>query len=175
MKTILFLDFDGVLHPTVRGEPVFCRLPLLWKILRAHPEVQVVFSTAWRDDYAPDIMLDFVTSGGGEDLAHRFIGRTPYLEVEGKYGQRLLEIQKWLDANNHNGPWLAIDDMVELFSGGHPNLYVVDGEHGLTDADVTAIIGRVQHSSKPRYLLEDDLIAQCDINAPPPKDTTGFV
>lgn len=39
---------------------------------------------------------------------------------------------------------LAFDDMPEIFSFGHPNLYVVAGEHGLTDADVLAIIGRIK-------------------------------
>lgn len=32
---ILFLDFDGVLYPIQRSEPDFCRLELLWKMLRA--------------------------------------------------------------------------------------------------------------------------------------------
>lgn len=89
-------------------------------------------------------MLEFVTYGGGEDLAHRFIGRTPSIKVEGDRDRRDLKIQSWLDLNNHSGPWLAIDDMPELFNGGHPNLYIVDGVTGLTDADVLAILGRIQ-------------------------------
>lgn len=141
---ILFLDFDGVLHPHLRHEPDFCRLPLLWGILRAAPEAKVVFSTSWREIYRPDEMVEFVTYGGGEDLAHRIIGQTPSLENEGRYGRRDLEIQSWLDANHHTGQWLAIDDMPEIFSGGHPNLYVVDGTRGLTDEDVLAILGRIQ-------------------------------
>ena len=104
------------------------------------PEVRVVFSTSWREVYRPDEMVEFVTYGGGEDLAHRIIGQTPSLENEGRYGRRDLEIQSWLDANHHIGQWLAIDDMPEIFSGGHPNLYVVDGTRGLTNEDVLAIL-----------------------------------
>jgi hypothetical protein len=74
---ILFLDFDGVLHPLQRSEPDFCRLPLLWKILRSCPHVDVVFSTSWREIYRPEEMIEFVTCGGGEDLAHRIIGSNP--------------------------------------------------------------------------------------------------
>ena len=85
-----------------------------------------------------------MTSGGGEDLAHRIIGSIPNLEGEGQYGRRDLEIQRWLDANDHVGPWLAIDDIPALFNGGHPSLYVVDGGRGLTESDVTAILGRLQ-------------------------------
>lgn len=137
---ILFLDFDGVLHPLMRRGLDFCRLPLLWEILRAALEVRVVFSTSWREVYRPDEIVEFVTYGGGEDLAHRIIGQTPSLENEGRYWRRDLEIQSWLDANHHTGQWLALDDMPEIFSGGHPNLYVVDGTRGLTNEDVFAIL-----------------------------------
>jgi len=143
---ILFLDFDGVLHPAVRGKVPFCHTPLLWKILRASPNMRVVFSTSWRDTFDPAAMLDFVTYGGGEDLETRFIGETPNLEDEGLYGRRDLEIQKWLDTNNFTGPWLALDDMVELFGGGHPNLYLIDGNHGLTDADVVSVLERIRNA-----------------------------
>lgn len=143
MPVILFLDFDGVLHTLLGREPDFCRLHLLWKILRACPEAKVVFSTSWREVYQPKEMVEFVTCGGGEDLTHRIIGKTPSIEVEGSCDRRDLEIQGWLDFNDYSGPWLAIDDMPELFNGGHPNLYIVDGETGLTDADVRSILGMI--------------------------------
>lgn len=141
---ILFLDFDGVLHPNLKGEPDFCRLPLMWQILGACPDMEVVFSTSWREIYKFDEMVEFVTYGGGEEFAARFIGSTPELEAQNHCDRRDLEIQSWLDANGHSGSWLAIDDMPNLFNGGHPNLYVVDGACGLTDADVLAILGRIQ-------------------------------
>jgi HAD domain in Swiss Army Knife RNA repair proteins len=141
---IIALDFDGILHPNdLYDKSPFCIAPQLWKILRAIPTANVVFSTSWRDSYDFDNMLDFVTAGGGEDLVHRFIGNTPNLEAEGHYGRRDLEIQQWLDNHHHTGTWLAIDDMAELFPVGHPNLYLVDGDCGLTDADVLAIMRRL--------------------------------
>lgn len=153
---ILFLDFDGVLHPHLhphlRHEPDFCRNALLWKILRACSEVQMVFSTSWRGIYSHTELVRFVTNGGGEDLARKFIGSTPRLEREGVYGRRDLEIQRWLDANEHVGPWLAIDDIPALFNGNDLNLYIVDGRNGLTDADVSAIIGRIHAQLGASYL-----------------------
>lgn len=140
---ILFLDFDGVLHPLMRREPDFCRLPLLWEILRACPEARVVFSTSWREIYRPDEILEFVTFGGGEDLAHHFVGQTPRIKTGTDCDRRDLEIQSWIDTNKHTGHWLAIDDQPPLFNGGHPNLYVVDGTCGLTNEDVQAIIERL--------------------------------
>lgn len=137
---ILFLDFDGVLHPYSCGdEGLFCKVALLWKILRACPDVKVVFSTSWREIFSFEEMVLFVTRGGGEDLATRFIGKTPVLKDEGDLPRRDIEIQNWLDANGYSCPWLAIDDMPRMFNG-HPNLYVIAGHRGLTDSDVLAII-----------------------------------
>lgn len=147
--TILFLDFDGVLHPkNTDRETVFCRVELLWKILRACPNLEVVFSTSWRELHKFDELLDFVTCGGGEDLAQRFIGVNPSIVLEsganlaGQIYQREDECISWLVTNNQSQrPWLALDDTDCWFVGS--NLYLVNSETGLTDADVLAIVGRI--------------------------------
>lgn len=168
---ILFLDFDGVLHPHLRHEPDFCRNELLWQILHTCPDTQVVFSTSWRDSYKFDEMIEFVTCGGGEDLQHRIIGSIPNLEKEGLYGRRDLEIQSWIDTNDYAEQWLAIDDVPDLFNGGHPNLYIVNGNRGLTDADVSAIIGRIQlQLGKEAFTVEDiqrDIVALENLGVQP--------
>lgn len=147
---ILFLDFDGVLHPEPCGdEGEFCRVPLLWQILSACPDVSVVFSTSWRSLHRPEELLDFATAGGGEDLAQRFIGSTPSIIQEpgafvtGRVYKREAECREWL--RHHGGtnqPWLALDDYAVDFRG--PNLYLVDRRSGLTETDVAAIIQRIQ-------------------------------
>ena len=147
---ILFLDFDGVLHPLQRSEPDFCRLPLLWKILRACPHVEVVFSTSWREIYRPEEMIEFVTCGGGEDLAHRIAGSNPgtpraeSTRVAGPQPERHRECERWLEENGQqHRTWLAIDDIPTLFDKDHPNLYVINGKIGLTDENVLEIIRRL--------------------------------
>ena len=146
---ILFLDFDGVLHPNFIGTQLFSCTNQLWKILRARPYVLVVFSTSWRESYRPEELLDFATFGGGEDLAHRFVGQTPRIRAHSDYEPRGLECQRWLDENGHSETaWLALDDIRHNFHGGHPNLYVVDGRIGLTDTDVSAIIERLNQQQK---------------------------
>ena len=144
---IIFLDFDGVLHPIGLEEPAFCRLPLLWKILRAVPSAEVVFSTSWRDIYRHDEMIEFVTHGGGEDLANRIIGATPERLIEegayihGDYFIRHTECELWLIGNNQqNRPWLAIDDMARWFPPDSPNLYLTDTNTGLIESDVEKIV-----------------------------------
>lgn len=141
---ILFLDFDGVTHPNFIGTQLFSCTGQLWKILRACPDVLVVFSTSWRESHRPEELLDFATYGGGEDLAHRFVGQTSRIHAASDYEPRGLECQRWLEENGHSEtPWLALDDVRLQFHGGHPNLYVVDGSTGLTDKDVLEIIRRL--------------------------------
>lgn len=149
---ILFLDFDGVLHPELIGVPddFVCR-PHLWKILRTCLEVDVVFSTSWRDMHTVQELINFTTQGGGEDLAHRFIGSTPYIVHEpgaflpSPYYRRESECRLWLTGNDHQqSSWLAVDDYARSFSPFLPALYTVDPQTGLTDADVADIIQRIQ-------------------------------
>lgn len=140
---VLFLDFDGVLHPQEHGGELFCRRPLLWDILRARPQVRVVFSTAWREKYALEELVAFATAGGGEDLAARFVGVTPIhpLDLAEECRHREKECLAWLAANRHGGPWLAVDDVEQWFSC--PQLYLVDCETGLTAEDAARIIERL--------------------------------
>ena len=51
---ILFLDFDGVLHPEgedhiFKGGVDFCFLPRLEALLREFPQVKIVISSSWRE------------------------------------------------------------------------------------------------------------------------------
>ncbi len=151
---ILFLDFDGVLHPDPSdNREKFCRAPLLWKILRACPQVEVVFSTSWREVHEFDLLVEFVTFGGGEDLAHRFIGSNP-IHPEPKSETVIVERDHtreneclaWLREHREGTGWLALDDMPHHFRDldANRNLYRVDMRNGLTEVDVNAVIGRIQ-------------------------------
>ena len=147
---ILFLDYDGVLHPHLRTEPDFCRVALLWQILGTFPTVEVVFSTSWRQIYRFDEMLRFVTNGGGEDLEHRFIGTTPSIVREQMAnitgaGRREQECRLWLSGNGQQQrSWIALDDTAVFFTTDCPMLYLVDKTTGLTGADVTNLIARIK-------------------------------
>lgn len=145
---IVFLDFDGVLHPeTGNADDLFCCRPVLWEILRARLDVDVVFSTSWRESYRPDALLAFVTAQGGEDLRPRFIGQTPTVPVApgaDDYRRRELECLAWLSENKRDpSRWLALDDVEYWFSHSSPNLYLVDYLTGLTDDDIAAILARL--------------------------------
>ncbi|MDP1593531.1 MAG: HAD domain-containing protein [Gallionella sp.] len=154
---ILFLDFDGVLHPEVIGAPddFVCRMHL-WKILRTCPDVNVVFSTSWREMHTVQELINFTTQGGGEDLTHRFIGSTPYIVHEpgaflsSPYYRRERECRLWLTGNDHQqSSWLAVDDYARYFSPFLPALYAVDPQTGLTDKDAEKLIVRLKNDSLP--------------------------
>ncbi|MFZ3000646.1 MAG: HAD domain-containing protein [Undibacterium umbellatum] len=51
---ILFLDFDGVLHPEPCYDKtqLFSCLPRLEAILRDFPTVQIVISSTWRKNWS---------------------------------------------------------------------------------------------------------------------------
>ena len=136
---ILFVDFDGVLHPQNKGA-VFTCTSVLWAVLRLHPHLRVVISSSWRWDRSLENMKRLVTANGGEDLAGRIVGVTPKLRHTIYAGSRQLECEAWLQANSLSDmPWLALDDMPELFEADTSHLYQVDARFGLRDADVVRL------------------------------------
>lgn len=152
---ILFLDFDGVLHSEVKtsDREIFSKTPHLWEILRQVPEAEVVFSTSWKSQFPLDELIGFATSNGGEDLAHRFLGCTPDVPKGDRddYRRREIECLAWLAENEKRfpvhrrpPPWLALDDIAYWFTIPCWNLHVVDYRTGLTDADVKAVVRRLQ-------------------------------
>ena len=144
---VLFLDFDGVLHPESKDTELFCRTPRLWRILRTCSHVSVVFSTAWREMYPMKELVRLATEDGGEDLKRRFVGVTPLIDpysIPEDVGCRETECLAWLTQHGAlNTPWLALDDLDYLFSPSCRNLHLTDFNHGLTEADVRDVIRRL--------------------------------
>lgn len=133
---ILFLDFDGVLHPDpCRNEDMlFCRLLHFESVMRDFPEVDIVITSIWRNTRD----LAKLRALFSPDIAKRIVGVTPdWREVEqlvsvvGPYS-RQVEIEGWLrQAGREGEPWLALDDRPKLFAPLLPNLICCDPEQGL--------------------------------------------
>ena len=147
---IIFLDFDGVLHPAdPLASQLFVKRHLLWRLLDECSEIEVVFSTSWRDSHPVDELISFVTAGGGEHLAGRFVGATPVRLVEpgatlGQVYQRETEIRLWLaGTGEHSRNWIAVDDFAAYFSPGCANLVLIeDHEQGMTETDLLRLRAR---------------------------------
>src|SRR3989344_2338617 len=106
---ILFLDFDGVLHPEHCHESKhFCCLPILEEVLRQAPEWKVVVTSTWRLDQPFEAILQRFSP----DIARVIEGVTPkYCELSNVPDtlvgyQRIWDIRWvavfWSDTFNHS-------------------------------------------------------------------------
>jgi hypothetical protein len=113
---ILFLDFDGVLHPDGFRYPVkdfryFHLLPRLEGLLRQHPNVRIVISSLWRLRMEVPQLREIFSP----DIRNRVIDTTPlplrYDDAIYILDFREREIVRWLEANGGiDQPWVALDD-----------------------------------------------------------------
>lgn len=154
---ILFLDFDGVLHPDAvyleRGRPVlhaegtlFMWAPLLADMLSKYPHVQIVLSTSWARHFGFARARDFLP----EQLRHRAIGATWHSAMAGNTigwnsrssstwwdnVDRFEQIKRWV---NRAGvvEWVAIDDQpLGWADADRGKLIQTDSNFGLSDADI---------------------------------------
>lgn len=119
---ILFLDFDGVLHPRSPGQHLFSNLARLEAVLRDFEFVEVVITSTWREDMS----LDQLQTLFSPDIRPRIIGTTPVVEIEfppGPHGSREAEIRRFLEQDEHKDrPWIALDDEERLFTPDCANL-----------------------------------------------------
>ncbi|BEU98660.1 hypothetical protein ACDW_43660 (plasmid) [Acidovorax sp. DW039] len=133
---ILFLDFDGVLHPEhCHGSRHFCCLPVLEDTLRQVPQWQVVISSTWRLQKPFDQLRDRFS----KDIAPRVIANTPRFNTLDDVPSTLVSYEReaechaWLKANELSYlPWLALDDRSWLFRPFCKSLILVNGKTGLT-------------------------------------------
>jgi len=117
---ILFLDFDGVLHPQYEGQPVpadvaFCHLARFESVMRDFPEVEIVISSTWREEFSIERLRAWFSS----DIALRITGTTEstvILTSPRMVKQREWETVAWLTTQSRgNEPWIALDDALWQF------------------------------------------------------------
>ena len=146
---LIFLDFDGVVHPRPEeGIPTSWEMviPLIGKkfflvepvrqVLRLCETLnaKVVLTTSWRNKgfHINDINTIF------NDL---IIGQTP--EKFGRMnesGLREREINAFLDEFCDNNPYVIIDDKIHNFTDKTSNLYLTVPDTGLTEGIASEII-----------------------------------
>ena len=134
---ILFLDYDGVLHPDpcFDTERLFMHAPRLDALLAQFPEVDIVLSTSWRSSRT----LDQLTTPLPVTLRERVVGSTPHAS-QFKPPPHLLPYRRhaecvhWLaEARQEQRDWVALDDRPSWFSPACENLVVCDSRAGLDD------------------------------------------
>lgn len=134
---VIFLDFDGVLHPECNNDMHFC---YLWNFIDTLREFDpnglapIVISSAWRLSDT----LQSLRSHFPDHVARQIVGVTPEFMPEPAFGWamrgeptrsciRQREIEKWMRDYAPSGDWLAIDDRPSMFQDNCPNLFTVPG------------------------------------------------
>lgn len=115
---LLFLDFDGVLHPffpcedrpDIESQP-FSYRPRLEGVLREYRRVEIVICSDWRKSHSLEGLRGFFS----EDIRPRILGVTPVLPKDrtgvGWVGIQHREALTWLEVQSMlNRPWVALDD-----------------------------------------------------------------
>lgn len=121
---LLFLDFDGVLHPffpsadlTDEENQHFSYLPCFEDAIRTSPlfeQIEIVISSTWRLNRSIEEIKAFFSP----DIAQKILGGTPQVTKEdGADGARLIEVEAWLEQNKReHEDWIGIDDNVYLYA-----------------------------------------------------------
>ena len=116
---ILFLDFDGVLHPVSGICREFSQTSLLVPLFKENPHLRIVVTSDWRFGYE-----DWELKKKLEVLGEYCIGSTPRIyALDEKHfpGEpdvlfsRQREILWYLHENPHVRNWLALDDIPDLY------------------------------------------------------------
>ena len=128
---VLFLDFDGVLHPG--QSETFEFMPDLYRILDALPELDVVVSSSWRDTAPPDYLQKLFREPYRSRVCD-VIGPEPALPFA-----RQLAIEAYVAARGLRR-FLAVDDSAELFRPNCPWLVHVNRHHGISGVHGGALL-----------------------------------
>lgn len=141
MTCVMFLDFDGVVHPEpCHPKHYFAQLHLIEDVLREHPQVDVVISSSWRGIHSLDELRGYFSS----DLAARVVGITPsnkktsstWLPGRMSSFERESECDDWMRQNRPWGtPFVAVDDRAHWFRPDSSDLLLTQSLTGFTLAD----------------------------------------
>lgn len=137
---VLFLDFDGVVHPGRDPQSIgpntlflevghFGWLDNLVQLLRSRREIGVVVHSSWREVYASDELREMLS-----DLEANYLGATAP-------GSRYESILVWLRQHAHVSSFRVLDDDPGEFPSPLPSEVILcDPRRGLSDPHVLAAL-----------------------------------
>ena len=143
---LMFLDFDGVLHPDaaylLKGRPtlradgqLFMWADHLDRALQPYPSVQIVLSTSWVRLLSFSRAQRFLPAS----LRHRVIGATWHSRMDQSAWSELTryqQIRHYL-GRQHGCAWLAIDDDAEGWPSAQSHCLIqTDPDAGLGDPSI---------------------------------------
>lgn len=169
---LLFLDYDGVLHPDaaylIGGRPVlksdgelFMWAPVLVDLLQPYPELKIVLSTSWvrvlgysrARDYLPQAIREKVIGGTWHSAMRRHAEGSHRTDASWfTESSRYQQISRYISrADRSAGAWLAIDDDSEGWPDAQrERLVETNGKTGLSSS-----LAQSELQSKLRFLQEE--------------------
>ena len=136
---VLFIDFDGVLHPATSGPgvmnsavlatPLWGWVPTLARVLRPHADVGLVVHSSWRCTHNVEELRSLLGP-----LGSRVVGSTPD-------GQRYESCLRWLRLNPTYTSYRILDDDRREFPDPLPaELILCDPNTGVSAPAVLAAL-----------------------------------
>ena len=135
MKKVLFLDFDGVLHPATTGNKsgLFSRSFILEEAIKGL-ECEVVISSSWRFHTKHSDLLSNLSPA----LASKVTGSTGEPHI-GKHA-RYQEILSYIKANDYfDLDWMALDDAYYEFPSSFERLILCNPNTGVTQKEAEVL------------------------------------
>lgn len=136
---LLFLDFDGVLHPgSGRPGSMFTQAGALENALEGF-DIRIVVSSSWRFHYPTAKIFASLPEG----LARRIIGTTGEAQI-GRWA-RYQEVRNWLTLNEPTAltqsptPWRALDDAKFEFPDNCAELIACEPREGFGPRQAEAL------------------------------------
>ena len=143
MTKLLYLDFDGVLHPDrvylnqerrpeLHGEGnLFMWEPRLCEVLAPYPEVKVVLATSWVTRLGLDRVMAFLS----ESVRARVIGTSaPARRRYGDAPVRAFEVQRHVRETLPDSYVIVDDDAWDWDAASRERLVLCNPDRGLGDA-----------------------------------------
>jgi hypothetical protein len=139
--TLVFLDFDGVMHPAgCDTSSYFCNLAQFEAVMREHPDVGIVIASTWRHAFP----LTELKKHFSPDIGARIVGKTPTWEDESDMHIRYHEIREFMRHPQLAGAqWIAVDDTNVEFPPGCANLVLCDSDRGFDEGAAKALRERL--------------------------------
>ena len=123
MPKLLYVDFDGVLHPT-SGKDLFCRMYLLEEALFGK-DCQIIISSSWRFHQPFTYLLGLFPESLRGQVAgvtgDAFVGRWP------RHSEILIDVSN----RGAQGRWRALDDSWIEFPKDCPELIRCNPNSGM--------------------------------------------
>ena len=134
-KKIIFLDFDGVLHPLGSSLNNFFSASKNFFDLIKDANVSIVISSSWQFDSN----YSQIKSKLPEPIRKKILGETG-IKYEGTKS-RIREIQYFLIQNNlQNIDWIALDDQPDKFGDDFNKLILCNPKTGITRMEIIKIL-----------------------------------